>query len=63
MTVYVKATASYPVCLDTGRILAAGETADVDPDANRDLLDHGDLTPVQGPPAPTKTRKTAAEES
>ena len=60
---HVKATASDPICLDTGRVLAAGETADVDPSTNRDLLDRGDLTPVQDHPAPTKTRKTAAEES
>lgn len=71
----VKATAPHPVGLSGGRILAAGETGDVDPSDphNDSLITTGQLTPVRGavPSIPSKgasvtrvpTQKPPTEES
>lgn len=50
------ATAPHPVAVAGGRILAVGETGDIEPsDPHNDaLITDGQLTPVQSAPKPVK---------
>lgn len=57
----LKNTATHPVCLTSGRVLAPGETGDGDPTGgDAEQVAVGNLTRVQDATAPT--RKTAQKE-